>query len=537
MTKWVIMKLLKKLSLLRRSTAPMKIRFMATGRGGKGCLLSTRIPVNAENRLKPRMQAAGGGHTLPFFSSKRSLITLGITVIAVMTLTGCSHFDGPKVRQEQAENYPKVLDQRAEESIAGKESLTLQDCIIIALQNNLDIRVAQVQQRVAQLNRKISFSQFLPQVNLEYDYTRWDPQPEQVTGATSQPVHDERIRELTLDIQMSVFNPSTWFMYALHKRGEEIAEIAADYTRQMIVLQVTTYYYYCLGLQEIEKVLDSRIQAAEKLAEQIEHYQAEGLVFAWQSDQARANLQSQKLQKRRVRQLLEQTKGQLLTVMGLSPLYSLELDVSQSMTVPQGSLEDFITEALLSHPQLRIADREIEIEKEKVKIALSGFLPSLTGFANRVNTTDSFQLYSSYWMMGLSGVMTLFNGFANIHEYDAAKENVKKSALEREQATLALMLEVFQAYQNLQLAQDAVTIAELNYQAARAHYDQMHQQWREGLVEVADLMSILAEKDLAEMVRINSQFQIQVAIATLVNATGRTKIDYEELTNDGQSEK
>jgi outer membrane protein TolC len=322
----------------------------------------------------------------------------------------------------------------------------------------------------------------------------------------------------------------------MHKRGEEIAELAADYTRQMIVLQVTMYYYYSLALEEIEKVLDSRIQAAEKLADQLRNYQTEGLVFAWQSDQAHINLQSQRLQRERVHQILEQTEGQLLTVMGLSPLYSLELDVTEPVTTPQGNLEDFITEALLNHPRLRIADREIAIEKEKVKIALSGFLPSLTGFADRVNTTDSFQRYSSYWMMGLSGVLTVFNGFADLYEYDAAKENVKKAALEREQATLALMLEVFRAYQNLQIARDALRIAEENYRTAGAHYDQIHLQWQEGLVNVTDLMSVLAEKDLAEMIRINSQFQVQVAIATLVNAMGKTKIDYEELTNDSQPE-
>ena len=304
----------------------------------------------------------------------------------------------------------------------------------------------------------------------------------------------------------------------------------------MIVLQVTIYYYYCLGLQEIEKVLDSRIRAAEKLTEQLQHYQTEGLVLAWQGDQARANLQSQRLQRQRARQLLEQTKGQLLTVMGLSPLYSLELDVTNPVTAPQGNLDDVITEALLNHPRLRIADREIAIEKEKVKIALSGFLPSLIGFADRVNTTDAFQRYSSYWMMGLSGVLTVFNGFANIYEYDAAKENVKKAALEREQATLILMLEVFRAYQNLQLARDAVAVAEDNFNAARDHYEQVYLQWQEGLVNVSDLTSVLAGKDLAEMIRINSQFQVQVAIATLVNAMGKTKIDYEELTNDGQSE-
>ena len=457
-------------------------------------------------------------------------------VAAVLTLTGCSSFDGQKIRREHVERYRQTLEQKAEDVLSPGEQVNLEDCIRLALENNLDIRVAEVQQQVAQLDRKVSFSQFLPRVNLNYNYTRWDPQPEMVTGAHSQPMHDERIRELTWNIQISVFNPSTWFMYNLHKRGEEIAEIAADYTRQMIVLQVTIYYYYCLGLQEIEKVLDSRIRAAEKLVDQLQHYQTEGLVFAWQSDQARTNLQSQRLQRQRVRQLLDQTRGQLLTVMGFSPLHSLELDVSESMTAPQGNLEDVITEALLNHPRLRIADRTIAIEKEKVKIALAGFLPSLTGFADRVNTSDAFQRYSSYWMMGLSGVLTVFNGFANLYEYDAAKENVKKSALEREQATLILMLEVFRAYQNLQLAQDAVTIAEENYHATRAHYNQVYLQWQEGLVDVTDLMSILAEKDLAEMIRINSQFQVQITIATLLNAMGKTKIDYEEFTNDGQSE-
>jgi outer membrane protein TolC len=465
--------------------------------------------------------------------TNRVSISICAAAAAVVTLAGCSNFDGQKIRQEHAENYQLLLEERAEEVLSGRESLNLQDCINAALQNNLDIRVAEVQQRVAELDRDVSFSQFLPWVNLNYNYTRWDPQPEIVTGAGSQPMHDERIRDITLNIQMSVFNPSTWFMYSMHKRGEEIAEIAADYTRQMIVLQVTTYYYYCLGLEEIEKVLDSRIRAAEKLAEQLQDYQAEGLVFAWQSDLARVNLESQKLQRKRIRQLLDQTEGQLLMAMGLSPLGSIQLSPSPPPTPPQGELDDLIAEALLNHPRLRISDREIAIEKEKVKLALTGFLPSLTGFANRVNTTDAFQRYPSYWIMGLSGMLTVFNGFANINEYEAAKENVKKAALQREQSTLALMLEVFRAYQNLQLAQDSIVLVEYNDKAAKAHYDQVYQQWQEGLVDASDLLSVVAEKDLAQMVRINSQFQVQVAIATLVNVMGQTEIDYEEAQHDG----
>jgi outer membrane protein TolC len=454
----------------------------------------------------------------------------------ILTFEGCSSFDGQKVRKEHAESYRKYLDKKAEEILPVDKPLALKDCLRIALKNNLDVRVAEVQQRVAELSRKVSFSQFLPRVNFNYGYTRWDPNPEVVTNGDTRPTHDERIREMTWDIQMSIFNPSTWFMYGLHKRGEEIAELAAEYTKQMIVVQVTTYYYYCLGIEEIEKVLDSRIRAAEKLAEQLQNFQAEGLVFTWQSEQARTNVESQRLQKQRVHHLLEQTKGQLLIAMGLSPLDTLQLDdKAEPITVLEENLEDFITEALLNHPSLRISDREVAIEEEKVKLALSGFLPSLTGFADRVNTNDAFQRYSSYWMLGLSGVLTVFNGFENIHEYDAAKENVKKATLEREQATLTLMLEVFRAYQNLQLAQTAAGVAVNNYNAARGHYNQVYQQWQEGLVDVSDLLSVAAERDLARMVIINSQFQVQVSIATLLNTIGRTETQYKEEQHDGQS--
>ena len=454
------------------------------------------------------------------------IVILTFTGLTVLTLTGCSSFDGQKIRQEHVDYYRQQMDKKTDELLFA--NMTLEDCLKIAMENNLDIQVAEVQQRIAKLDRKVSFSQFLPQVNLNYNYTRWDPQPEIVTGATSQPMHDERIREITWQIQMSIFNPSTWFMYSMHKRGEEIAELAADYTRQMIVLQVTTYYYFCLGLKEIEIVLDSRIRAAEALAEKLQEYQAEGIVFAWQSDQARVNLQTQKLQRLRVHQLLEQTKGRLLIIMGLPPLTSIDLDATLPVTVPQGTLEDIFTETLLNHPQLRIADRKIAIEKEKVKIAISGFLPSLMGFANRVNTNDGFQRYSSYWMMGLSGVLSVFNGFANIYEYDAARESVKKAVLEREQATLTLLLEVFRAYQSLQLAQDSIDIAENNFNVSSSKYDQVHHQWREGLVDASEMLSVLAEKDQAQMLKINTKFQRQVAIATLLNAMGKTKIDFEE---------
>ena len=85
-------------------------------------------------------------------------------------------------------------------------------------------------------------------------------------------------------------------------------------------------------------------------------------------------------------------------------------------------------EALLSHPRLAIADRSIEIEKEKVKIALSNFLPRLFGFVYRPDSLEDFVSASDQWIYGMAGTLTLFNGFANINEYKAARERRREAS-------------------------------------------------------------------------------------------------------------
>ena len=51
-------------------------------------------------------------------------------------------------------------------------------------------------------------------------------------------------------------------------------------------------------------------------------------------------------------------------------------------------------------------------------------------------------------------------------------------------------------------------------------------------MDASEMMSVLAEKDQAQMLRINSKFQRQLSIATLLNAMGKTKIDFEESINE-----
>ncbi|MBN1361078.1 MAG: TolC family protein [Sedimentisphaerales bacterium] len=464
-------------------------------------------------------------------------ISIAPAYVAMMTaiaLAGCQSFDGEKVRRQHAQDYPQALAEKTAETIPPEATLGLDDCIRLALQNNLSVRSAEIQARIATLDRKIAFANFLPRLDLGYMHFEFDPAIS-IELADSDPMTIEKVRSLTWQANLSIFNPATWFLYAMHKRGAEIADLVTDYTRQMTALQVTMAYFQCLSLAETERALASEVAAAVEMEEKMRDLAGEGLIPSWQADQANVRVQARQVERERTRRSLRQAKANLLALLGLSPLAEITLRAEAPLEPPGGSLEDLVAEALLYHPELRIADRNVEIRKEQVKIALADFLPKLFGLLYRPEAIDEFGAGSIDWVYGLSGTMTIFNGFANINEYKAAKQRRVESFLQREQATLSVMLEVLRAYLTVTAAQEQVTLAQNAFEVATERFKEAEQQWREGLVGSSELLEVAAGRDRARAQAIGARFAYQVSTATLLNVMGKTRIDYEEPVDDSQS--
>ena len=467
----------------------------------------------------------------------RTKTIYGITIavcLAAVSLAGCSSFDGEKVRAEHARDYPQALAKMTAETISPESPLGLEDCLRIALQNSLAVRSAEIQSRIAKLDRKIAFANFLPQLSVGYSQYEFDPALS-IDLSEGDPITIDSLRSFMWQANVSIFNPATWFLYSMRKRGAEIADLVTDYTRQMIVLEVTIDYYQCLSLVESEKAIESELAAATAMEKRLRSLTAEGLVRPWQADQAKVLVQAKQFDLDRTKRNLTQTKANLLAALGLSPLAEIALQAETPLEPPILSLEDLVLEALLNHPQLHIADRNIEIQKDQVKIALADFLPKLFGFVYRPESLEDFGPASNQWIYGLNGTMTLFNGFANVNEYKAARQRREASFLQREQATLSIILEVLRSYLMVAIADEQVALARSSLDVATQRSAETEQQWQEGLIDASDLLDVVAQRDKARAQTAAARFQYQVATATLLNVMGRTKLDYEESTYDGQS--
>lgn len=462
---------------------------------------------------------------LPCSEKKNRLLYPGLVLLALTALTGagCATFDGNAAREEQAAVFQQQLADKTEAVVAPDKPLGLDDCLRIALENNLSIKAGDIQARIAKLDKKAAFANFLPELELSFKDVAWEQQPmSQLGGMFTVAMQDKSMRIATVDMQMPIFAPATWLAYNMRARGEEIGGIVADYTRQMICLQIAGLYFQCAALEETQKSFKAQLAAAEELLKQVTAFREEGLVNESQLRQVELMVLARQTSLEKNGRELAQAKTELLAAMGLSPLAEVTFRLEMPLMAPEGSLEDLVWQAMLNNPRLRIEDRKVVIQQDMVKLAITNFLPQLGGFATFEHTSNSYMAFADSLMGGVAGALTLFNGFANINEYKIARQEQEAAFVEREQMCLTVMTEVVRAYLNLQNALDDKALADKALIAAESRLREVDAQWQEGLITGADKVAAVAERDSAQVNAASARFQEQVVIAVLRNVLGAT---------------
>lgn len=451
----------------------------------------------------------------------------------LLLLSGCASMRGILDRETHAHAFLAEMDESTAQALADPAPLTLDQCIVAALKYNLNIKTADLEARLAKLKRRVAFANFLPEISVEYTSVELNKAPAStmIAGLSTQ-VQDRIVRDTAVQAQMPIFAPATWFLYAAHQRGEEIGILAAEYVRQMITLQVTGLYFQSLATTELQRTLEAQRGAAAALAFEVEAYHREGMATDADLAQVRVLLMARENALKANALSNERTLAELLAAMGLSPMEQIALEASHPLQIPKGELADWILEALLNNPRLFIADRQAAIEREKTRIAIADFLPMLAGFASRSHTSNSFMTYPYASAMGFTGLMTVFNGFANINEYRAARVQEEKAWLAREQESLAVMLEVIKIHSALDEMRSALNLADAAAAAEKTALAEQTARMREGLLRPSEILETVAKHDAAQVNAANARYQEQVLTAMARSVLGSRYRTHKEAPHD-----
>ena len=388
---------------------------------------------------------------------------LPVTVLGALLLPGCVSFDPAEARQDQTSQFSHTLEMRAQDFLT--RPLTLDDCLRIAMTNNYDIRLAELDKLIGSFDTQLAFSAFLPQVSASVNYLSYRKDPVQTS---------KNYAYGSGDLGWSVFMPSTWFLYDAAKHAQEAAALAADYTRQTIVLQTTAAFY------------DVRVQG---LAE-------EGYARPWERDQALQIKEAREAELASARRQLVVLKGNLLQLLGFSPLAPVELSAEDEPLEPfDADDETLVLTALSVHPSLSIADRQVVIGESQVREAFCNFLPTLRLFGTWSFTgNDVMSIPANNLSAGFAGAWNIFSGFANHARYKTAKAEREKSELAREQTFLSIMASVVSAHAAVLDAAADAALTRRAYEVAVGKAEDLDARAREGLTPINEALDAAAER-------------------------------------------
>ena len=441
---------------------------------------------------------------------------------AALLLVGCrTNFE--KMRHDHAETFPSELEEKTAAILAHGSELGLDDCIRIALKNNLSLKSAEIQRRLAGLDKNIAFSAFLPQIQVEYSWHRTDNLQMIKAGGHYTAMSDQRVENFTVAAQQPIFVPSAWLIYSMRQKGEDISELVLERTRQMIQLQVAYLYYAHLSRSELAAWLEDEVAQAEALLKQVSALEREGLETRANLLNVEALLQARRNGVKENRRLEKQTRAELLETMGLYPFAELTLKREAPLSIVEQTLEEDVLEALLNRPELGIADRTITVNKEQARLAIAAFLPQVMGVGAFNYTSDSHLRYSGLWSHGISAVLMSLNGFRTVFEYQAARKRGEDGFVQREQTCMAIMIEALKARLSLDAASDELALSEKALLAAAESFREAEALEREGWIDTAARIERMAARDAARARVALARFQEQVSTAAALGVLGRSR--------------
>lgn len=446
--------------------------------------------------------------------SFRHIQSLTMPLLALLLAAGCARFEPTRARQEQTDAFSAHLAERAEHELTAP--LSLEDCLLIAVSNNYDVRLADLNRQLFRIGKQVAFTAFLPNVAASAGYNSYAKDPR---------ITDKRFSSASLDAGMPIFMPSTWFLYMAARHGYATADIAANYVRQGIVLQTTAAYFDLQAQRDTVAALETQLEAARELARRVEGLAEEGMIARWEGDQAIFAAELRETSLNHARRQVAVLRAELLEIMGLSPLAPIDISGEAAEPVrPEGTLDELVLQALEIHPQLAMADRQVVIQDHQVRQAFCNFLPTVTLFSSGSWTGNDLAAHSGNWVSGFQGAWTLFDGLANVARYRAAKVERRQSRLERERAFLAVMVGVVAAEAATHDAREAATLAQRAYEVAAAKSADYDAKSDEGLLPLSDALDARADKDLAYVELVRSRHQERLALANLELAMGLTLI-------------
>lgn len=417
----------------------------------------------------------------------------------------------------------------AEDIIKKDEMLTLQRCVDIAIVKHPTIVAAQGNVNASESRVSEAKSNYYPQIAANAAYSRIKP----ITGAqrlVSTGINGTSASNLTSSFDQ--FQAGVTLSQNIWDFGKTSAQVdiqkfllgssRADFetTVEQVVFGVKQAYYGVLQQQRNKAVAIDTVKQFQLHLDQAKGFYEVGTHPKYDVTKAEVDLSNAKLALIKVENNLKVAKVTLNNAIGVpdAPDYNVE-DIlafqKYEITFPQA-----IDTAYKNRPDLQsTVAKRMSIERS-VDLAKTGYYPALTGSAQYTRSDTVFFPQADGWSAGVALTFPIFSGFLTKSQIEEAKANLAAARANEETLKQSILLDVQQAYLNLNVAEDSISNTQLTVQQATENLEIANGRYAAGVgnpIEVSDAEVSLA---VAKTAYNQALYDYKVARASLEKAMG-----------------
>jgi outer membrane protein len=340
--------------------------------------------------------------------------------------------------------------------------LTFNEAVHIGLKRNMLLNQQKNQLVANQAQKLAGYGNFLPNLNLTSNYTHQNGNQQNTTTGDLENLSTDYFGT-QLNANLTLFN-GLRNIHTLSQSNKQVSAQAYLVKRstQDVVSTVANQYLTVLLDQELLKIAEGNLESQRTVLEQMQGFYDAGSRAITDVLNQDAITKAAQVSFIRARNTLQNDKSILAQTLQLDPSERFEVvypDYKNEVNSYQNnSLDSLISIALSNRSDLKQISFQVESNKSALRTTLSGYLPSLSLFANygsfyysliADDFNTQFRTTNPSLSYGANLTIPLFSRFANTAQRATSKATYDNSVLSQNNLLKTVKLDVQRSHNNL----------------------------------------------------------------------------------------
>lgn len=414
---------------------------------------------------------------------------------------------------------------------AQENTLSKEDAIALALKNNFGVIIAKNNLKIADNNKNILNSGYLPSLtgNAGGSFDQNNQEATFQDGSVRAIDGAETTRyNASLNLNYTLFDGlGRWYDYKRLKEEYGLSELETRETIETTMIQLYTVYFEVARLTENIKVLEDTFSNTQKRLQRSEYSFDYGQTNKLDVLNAQVDLVNDSINLMNTRQTFRNTKRDLNLLLNRDLASSFEVDTVIAFVSPI-SLEEFLDKGIANNVSVLQTEKNIKINDYAYKSSKSVFLPTvgLTGSygwneGNFPATNFLASSVSTGLSAGLNLTWNLFDGGNSITQIKNAKIVLDNQETIKEQIEQQVLRDVQNAKENYLNRLQVFSLQEQNVVTNQNNFERSNEQFQLGSITSIEFRQAQINLLNAQTNKNLAKYDAKLAELQLLQLTGQ----------------